>query len=67
MEYGKSYTYDDVENLVITYSEFIMSKALDIISKTQKIDRKKVGDWVLDTYGGTLEIAIIDYYRNFHC
>lgn len=61
---AKSYTYEDVKSEEITYSEIIISDALDIISVGRDIPRDKVGQWVLDTYGGSLENAIINAFIN---
>ena len=62
-----SHTYDDVESGMITHSQFIICGALDIIARDKKIDRDKVNQWLFYHYGGTVEIAIIDYFRNQYC
>ncbi len=63
----RSYSYDDVESKEITYEEFICSQNLDFIAKRKKVLRSKIAEYILHTYGGILEIAILDYYRNTLC
>lgn len=60
----KTYTYEDVESGEITYSESILSDALDIISLVTEIPRSEVAQYILDTYGGSLENAIIMAFIN---
>ena len=46
------------------YNDFIISEALDIIAYKEKIDRSQIEDRLKAIYGGSLEISIIDYFRN---
>ena len=62
-----SHTYDDVENGTISHKQFIICEALDIIARDKKFDRDKICQWLLYHYGGTIEIAIIDHFRNQYC
>ena len=63
----KSWSFDDVENKTITYQQYIISEALDIIAHEWRRDRDMVATDLIYTYGGDIQIAIIDYFRNFHC
>ena len=60
----KSYTYEDVESGEITYSENILSDALDILSLVTEIPRSEIAEYILNTYGGSFENAIIMAFIN---
>ena len=60
----KVYVYEDVESSIIETNELVISDALNIISFGRDVERYKVAQWVLDTYGGSLENAIIMAFIN---
>lgn len=51
----------------IEYRKLIISDALLIIAVKEGIERDKIEAWLDYNYGGTLEISIIDYFRNNYC
>jgi len=55
----------DMDN--IEYRKLIISDALLIIAVKEGIERDKIEAWLDYNYGGTLEISIIDYFRNNYC
>ena len=72
MKYNYTTNYDDVESGKCSYSQFIIGCALAKIESTNEdfahLSLDEVMDKLLYHYGGTHEIAIIDYFRNnFNC
>ena len=64
MDLIKSYKYEDVESNEIRYDDYIISQALDIIARKTEWPRETVAERLISHYGGTIQIAIIDYFRN---
>ena len=62
----KRITLEEVENNTATYNEYILSETLEIIAVSWNVHRVDVARKLMDTYGGTLEMAIIDWFRNNH-
>ena len=62
--FEKSYTYDDVENKVIDYEQYIISRALDKISIKNNWLREKCLMKCFHHYGGDLQMAVITALLN---
>lgn len=57
--FEKSYTYDDVENKVIDYDQYIISRALDKIAIKNNWLRHECLTKCFNFYGGDLQMTII--------